>query len=277
MLRRLVGDRLEEIVRSEILPRLPSLVAEARGKRPTGAASAMIRVDAWPEEVFALRDLMRIGLEDTPELAAQRAEDISVDVSNQNRNQWAAIMRSTVGVEVISGEPWLRDQANSFVSQNASLITKLSEDAIADIEGTMQRGLSSGLRVEEMRKQILERVEVSKKKAQFIARDQVASFNGQLTRLRQEDLGISRYVWRTSRDERVRGRPAGLYPKAKPSHWVMEGKLCSWENATIYYDADGNVRKRSSIGGPNKHPGEDFNCRCTAEAHIEDVLAQTEL
>ena len=53
-------------------------------------------------------------------------------------------------------------------------------------------------------------------------------------------LGITQYIWRTSRDERVR-----------ESHLVLEGKTFSWDSPP-------------DVG----HPGQDINCRCTAEPVI---------
>lgn len=65
-------------------------------------------------------------------------------------------------------------------------------------------------------------------------------------------LGIKKYRWRHSRDERVRGNPGGKYPKARPSHWAREGKIYSWNDPP-----------------PGGHPGMDYQCRCTAEPVFE--------
>lgn len=269
-LRVIVADPLEALVRESILPRLPSLVDEASGLRPNPLHA---RRDAWPQEVFQLRNLLTTGLSDTPAKAAQSAQDIAIDLSNVNRNQWTRIMRSTIGVEVFAGEPWFRDQMNTFVAQNASQIGKLSEEAIANIESAIQRGLQSGARVEGIAKDILNEVGKVKNKAKFIARDQVSKFNAQLTELRQTSIGVSQYIWRTSRDERVRGNPSGLYPNATPSHHVMNGKLCRWDDATVYSDDDGKTwKKRSSIKGVQLHPGQDFQCRCSPEPDLEPLL-----
>lgn len=92
-------------------------------------------------------------------------------------------------------------------------------------------------------------------RAAFIARDQTAKLNGQLTRYRHESVGIKKYKWRNSRDQRVVGNPAGLYPKPHKghgNHWVREGVV-------YYYNrppADGN-------------PGYPYNCRCYAEAILD--------
>lgn len=96
---------------------------------------------------------------------------------------------------------------------------------------------------------------IPKSRAAFIARDQTAKLNGQLTRYRHESVGIKKYTWRNSQDQRVVGNPAGLYPKptrGHGNHWEREGKV-------YYYNkppADGN-------------PGFAYNCRCYAEAILD--------
>jgi SPP1 gp7 family putative phage head morphogenesis protein len=90
------------------------------------------------------------------------------------------------------------------------------------------------------------------RRAAFIARDQASKWNGELNRFRQQDAGVTEYVWSTSGDERVRGNPDGKYPNAKPSHWAREGKTFRWNKPP----EDG-------------HPGIAINCRCVAKAVIE--------
>ncbi len=266
----IVPRRLEMLVRQLVLPRLPSLVQEATMFRP----GPRRRVDAWPEEVRTLRDILTEGLAGVSTEAERSASDIAVNISEVNRNQWGKIQRALVGVTIGASEPWFRDQMNTFTAQNAGLITKLSEESISNIEGEIQRGLQAGLRVESIRERILNQVDVSFNRAKLIARDQVAKFNSQLTQLRQESLGVSRYVWRTSRDERVRGRPGGLYAGSRPRHWSLEGKECSWSDPTVWYDAEGNERSRSAIQAVELHPGQDFQCRCTAEPVLEEILTE---
>lgn len=269
-LRAIGPKKIRALVDEIILPRLSELVRQATILRP----AAPVRTDAWPDEVNDLIERLRLGMEAVPTEAEQSAQEIALDISNVNRNQWRKIQRATLGVQIGIGEPWLQDQMRTFTSQNSALITKMSEDAIANIQGEIQRGLQAGLRVESIRERILDQVDVSYSKAQLIARDQVGKFNAQLTQLRQGELGIRRYVWRTSRDERVRGRPGGLYPKARPRHWSLEGKECSWSDPTVWYDAEGNERSRSSIQAVELHPGQDIQCRCTPEPVLEEILAE---
>ncbi|MCK4520973.1 MAG: minor capsid protein, partial [Nanoarchaeota archaeon] len=84
-------------------------------------------------------------------------------------------------------------------------------------------------------------------RVKLIARDQISKLNGDLNQQRQNDLGVRRYRWRTSRDERVR-----------ESHVVKEGNIYQWN------------KPPADTG----HPSEDYNCRCYAEAIISDIIGE---
>ncbi len=96
--------------------------------------------------------------------------------------------------------------------------------------------------------------QITKNHAAFIARDQTAKLSAHLTRVRQENIGVTKYRWRNSRDRRVVGNPHGLYPKGNyghGDHWHREGKTYSYKKPPH----DGN-------------PADAYNCRCYAEAII---------
>ena len=74
-----------------------------------------------------------------------------------------------------------------------------------------------------------------------LTRDQTSKAIGQLTQIRQQQIGVTDYRWRTSEDERVR-----------PTHRENNNKVFSWKNPP------------SATG----HPGSDIQCRCSAIAHL---------
>ena len=96
---------------------------------------------------------------------------------------------------------------------------------------------------------------VTTKRSQFIARDQTAKVTSAVTESRHQAVGIKKYRWRNSQDQRVVGNPSGLYPKGNKghgNHWVRENKVFYYARPPF----DGN-------------PGHAFNCRCTAEAVLD--------
>ena len=88
----------------------------------------------------------------------------------------------------------------------------------------------------------------------------MAKLNADIAQDQQEAAGVKEYVWSTSGDERVRGNPAGKWPKVKHSHYEIDGKRCKYADPTVYR-SNGEWAKRPS-SWVQLHPGKDFQCRC---------------
>lgn len=144
--------------------------------------------------------------------------------------------------------------SKGIVKENVELITSIATRLLPEVRKVIEEGWSKGRTVDEISRDVEARFGVSESRARLIARDQVGKINAKVTEARHKEIGIVEYEWSTSLDERVRGNPAGLYPKAKPSHWAREGQR-------FRYD-------KPPKGG---HPGEDFQCRCVASPVIPDL------
>lgn len=148
------------------------------------------------------------------------------------------------------------DALHTFIESNVELIRSVESRYINDVQQTILTGFREGRTISDIANQVSSRGKVSISRARFIARDQIGSLNAEITRTRDIKMGISKYRWRNSQDERVRGRPGGLYPDARPSHWHREGKVFYWN--------------KPPKGG---HPGQDKLCRCTAEAILDEIIS----
>lgn len=182
------------------------------------------------------------------------ARGASAATLETNRRLTARQLKSVLGVDVLAGDPPLEALLQIFNTENVSLIKTIHSKYFEEIEALTFRNWRRGLRPSEIEDEIRDRFDVSKARARVIARDQTNKLNGQLTEARHNDLGIRQYRWRNSQDERVRGRPDGQYPKARPSHWAREGKIYRWD--------------KPPEGG---HPGEAVQCRCWAEPVIPGI------
>jgi len=228
------------------------------------------RLNSFDDDLEHLMNEYSLFLEGTIKPLGSSLKNIGKNVDKENTKQWQEVVKNLIGVPIFVNEPWLIEHIDRFVSQNITLITKLKDEVKADVTGTIQRGIAQGKRVETIKKEILgtklEKGVFTKieKRASLIARDQVNKLNGQLAELRQKEVGIDKYYWRTAFDERVR-----------TSHVMLEGRLCRWDDSTKYSD-DGGVTwlDRGNLGATMYHPGQDFQCRCWAEPYFEDILNQ---
>ncbi len=179
----------------ERLPRIVSLLPDD------------LRLDAAADEEFraALSRLeAQVEASAGPVAAATLAERIARDVSTFNRRQFGRQMKIAIGIDPFIADPSLAAQIDGFVAENVALIKNLKAEQLSRVEGIVLRGLREGTRVEVLSKEIRKSFGISRRRAEFIATDQVNKLNGQLTRSRQQQVGITKYTWDTSRDERVR-------------------------------------------------------------------------
>lgn len=166
---------------------------------------------------------------------------------------------------------WEKEALKTWANEQVTLVKNLSDQYVKKITQYVSNAAISGTTSKEIAAKLLSMDHtMTVSRAKLIARDQVGKLNGTMMRARFEASGLSLYVWRTAADERVRGNPGGLYPDAVPSHWIMEGKICRWDDSTLYLDDTGQwVRRTNDM--PLVHPGMAIQCRCTA-APVDDEL-----
>ena len=156
-----------------------------------------------------------------------------------------------LGFDPFVNEPYLSEQIDGFVSNNVALIESLGEETFDDIEAIVKETVLQGRSLGEIRSFIERKFDTSENRAAFIARDQTSKLNANLTRFRQQAVGVDEYTWVDSGDSRVRRR-----------HSVLNGRVFKWTEPPVVDFKTGRTA----------HPGEDFNCRCTARPVINKLL-----
>lgn len=160
-----------------------------------------------------------------------------------------------VGIDIRVADPGVAAQLDNFRAINVSRIKSLAGQELVEITQLLERSEATGIRVEVLRKEIQERFDVTKSKADLLARDQTLSLNAQITRTRQTNLGIQSYIWTTVGDDRVRSFDAG----DDTDHAGLDGLTFRWDTPPDVGD------------GRTLHPGEDYQCRCTAFPVLEEL------
>ncbi|MDR1439542.1 MAG: minor capsid protein [Clostridiales bacterium] len=139
------------------------------------------------------------------------------------------------------------------VSDNVALIKSIPAKHFEAVEKAVRDGLAEGRTLKEVGREISEIGGVSERRGQFIARDQAGSAYGNLSTARKQSLGLKKFKWITSHDERVRD-----------SHRALDGR--------VFELATGATGPGVAPEAEGLHPGEDFNCRCTEASVLEDIL-----
>lgn len=226
-----------------------------------GYAEAWLRAYV-PSRSDALEDLWPEDATRSPVLGA--IITLAEDLDKFNKQEWDAFKKIAVGAAFSEDDPWVQPVIDEWARTQVTLITKASQDMQDAVARRVRKGVAAGAGTDEIRTLLMRDLPgISFRRAQIIARDQCAKLNSDLSQGRMEQAGIETYIWSTSMDERVRGLPGGKYADAVPSHYLMEGKVCRWDDPTKCKDANGDWVARP-LGAPTLHPGQDIMCRCVA-------------
>jgi SPP1 gp7 family putative phage head morphogenesis protein len=224
-------DFTREQIRIRLLPQLNYIETNVQSPRPT--------TDAWGHDVGRIVDAIRAEIArrfGTASISAI-AKGVAELVSEHNKKQLKAQMNRALGIDIFLQEPYLIPEIESYAFWNTRLIQSIPEQYLDQVQNIALSGFQTGESTKSIRDKIEARYQVSKSRAQLIARDQISKLNGELTQLRQTELGIKKYRWITAGDERVRDE-----------HRQRDGKVFSWDDPPH----DG-------------HPGQPINCRCVAQ------------
>lgn len=236
------------LVMDRLIPELSQLQREAGIRDDDCDDKHGLRLDAWAERIDQIMDGVRV--EYTRKVPRDRARETAREAAGKterhNREQLNRQFRSLLRFDVIGTDPQLDGMSKAFVQENVKLITSIPSRYFDDVETSVIRAFRSGQRADQVAEKLVERYDISASRAALIARDQVGKFNGELNKVRQTNIGVERYTWRTSKDERVR-----------ESHAELEGEVFNW---------DGGRQP------PEGHPGMPIQCRCSPEPYLADVI-----
>ncbi|MCE2029282.1 phage minor head protein [Sessilibacter corallicola] len=146
-------------------------------------------------------------------------------------------------------EPDLRAYMEEAVSDNVRLIKSISSQYLDNVESVVSANVRAGNRSTIIAKQLIQSHGVSVNRAKFIARDQTAKLNADLSKRRHLSAGFEYFRWIDSKDIRVRSRHRNI-AKRKTKYGIG-----------IYrYD-----ELPLSDSGQPIFPGHDYQCRCIAQ------------
>lgn len=151
----------------------------------------------------------------------------------------------------LAGEDLLKEYRSFMrlkLDDNIALVQGLVENEIRQLKNQVMRNMSNGAPASELAKGIKKHLDVSRNRAETIARTEVNTLTGQLNDRRALELGITEGIWRGVEDNRERA-----------SHRAVEGKRFK-------------LKQGLKIDGKWTWPGREPNCRCWTEYPMDQVL-----
>lgn len=171
------------------------------------------------------------------------AKKFTSKVDRRNSEEFYNRVEKAVGIsrKELESTEGLTFQINAYKLETFQWIKKMRDDTLQEWTSQTLRLMAEGKSLPEIMSQFDGMVEKRKGHAKMVARTQISTFNSLTSKARAQNLGITKAVWVTSRDERVRS-----------SHVARDGKEFNLSEG-LY----------SSLDGKTLLPGTDYNCRCT--------------
>ncbi|MDB5777600.1 MAG: putative phage head morphosis protein [Herbaspirillum sp.] len=137
------------------------------------------------------------------------------------------------------------DVMQATIGENVGLIRSIASQHLSDVEGMVMRSVSAGRDLGTLSQELAARYGVTKRRAAFIARDQNNKATANITRVRQDGLGITEAQWIHSH--------GGAHPR--PSHVAAAKKRYA-------------IKEGMYLDGKWTWPGVEPGCRCISRSVI---------
>lgn len=208
--------------------------------------------DAKGFQAISAKALMKVLEKYEKSDRTSQAENIANGFVNrgntQNQQEVSKNLKNQTGIDLsayLGNSPRIAEKVNAMTTANVQLIKSIRSQYLDKVQNAVTQAVVNGTLNKDLVQQIKDLGKTTEKRAIFIARDQSSKLNAALTQARHEDVGITKYTWSTSGDERVR-----------ESHAEKDGQVFEYANPP----AD------------TGHPAHDYNCRCVAIPYLGDVV-----
>lgn len=193
----------------------------------------------------AMRRLSRKWQKNFDELAPKLADHFAKAASDRVDHRLKAMLREAGFTVKFAMSPEQREAYQAVVAENVSLIKSVAQKHLSDVEGAVMRSVSAGRDLGSLAKALQENYGVTRRRAGLIARTQNNMATAVLTRVRQQQAGITKARWLHS--------AGGKTPR--PSHIKAGRDKTVYDVSKGWYDPDANEWI---------YPGQLINCRCVS-------------
>jgi SPP1 gp7 family putative phage head morphogenesis protein len=159
-------------------------------------------------------------------------------------------MESALGINIkqLIQKEAMSPTINALMIETAQWAKRLRDETLQNFTANTLRSMALGNTIDGVLKEFDLSKSKQKNSAKFVARNQLSNFNGILTKLRFQKVGIEQGEWVTTEDDKVR-----------KCHKARNGKIFDLSKGCY-----------SSCDGKWLYPGTDYNCRCIMKAIIKE-------
>jgi SPP1 gp7 family putative phage head morphogenesis protein len=171
------------------------------------------------------------------------ATAVAGSVDRFQRAQLQQQLAREIAVSPVASSPALQAAERRFVVGAVDRIRTLPARYFGGIAEAVTEAARGGARASELAEVLGERYGVLESDAARIANTAIGQYYGELNRVRQEELGVTRFIWQAALDNRTR-----------EAHAEWSGQTFSWDD----------LPEDPGLNGERVAPGQAPNCRCVA-------------
>jgi SPP1 gp7 family putative phage head morphogenesis protein len=254
-------EQSQYVIRRDIFPALPGLLQSSQVQQ-----APVVRSDTADDIDKAIAQAAAATAQAVPDRDIRAAAtQTALRVSETQGNDLQGQIQKVAKINLFDDTTGLAQHLELFVSDNVALIKSIPASQLEAVKGVIVRGARAGKHHREVQDELVAQFGITRRRAALIASDQIGKLNGELNQLRQTNVGVRRYRWSTSQDERV--RPAEGPNKERLGHRKLNGTIQEWSKPPLTDERTGE----------RAHPGQPIRCRCVAIPIIDDVLADAGL
>jgi SPP1 gp7 family putative phage head morphogenesis protein len=168
------------------------------------------------------------------------------DKSNSARLYAKIAQRVGFSAKELAATEGMTATRNALIAETANWIKKTRDETLEHFTANTLHAMTRGEGIDKIMEKFDGMVETRKNHARFVAQNQINNFNSIVTKTRAVEVGVTRAIWRTEGDDRVRD-----------SHADRDGKEFDLREGCF-----------SSLDGVSLLPQVDYNCRCDYELII---------
>ena len=246
-------------------------------------------LDSWVDDIEKMMKFFAATFSSSIKRIAKKIFGFGKEVNKNNKKNFINSWLDSVGTNPpYTPQKWVDTYLDNFYNNNLTLIKNISDDTLKEIRTVFDTHIRANSSARSIVRDIVSKttlkplpgisygkkansvLQKKKKRAQTIATDQIGKLNSDLKKKRSLDVGLYGYEWVTMRDERVRGKPGGKYPNARPSHWARNGKFYLWDYSNL---PPGGIPEGYEKGPPSDgNPGYAIGCRCYGRSDFRWIL-----
>lgn len=197
-----------------------------------------------------MRRLTRRWQRNFADAAPRLSEYFATTAADRSDRALASILRDGGYFVKFSATRAVNDVLRATIHENVSLIRSIAQQHLTQVEGAVMRSVQRGRDLEHLVEELGRIHQVSRRRAELIARDQNNKATSTIQRVRQVELGVTRAVWVHSGGGR----------EPRPSHVRAGRDRVEYDVREGWFDPD---------EGRRIFPGELINCRCVSRPVIE--------